>query len=182
MQRARLNSPVDESDLIKERRFYQELASIYESLVGNKKFPYAQVLQQACYRAAADIDDVEAKFWLGRYLLEEAKIRDQLQQEELFSSRINQRNMSLQYEEAHAWLQAAQQFNHVESLRLQGLAYINGWGVSVDKEKGFSMVVRSIELENSWDKIPEIFARIGLNKPEFFSALTSHRQQKNNQA
>lgn len=180
MHQARLHNAVDESVLIKERRLYQELAKIYEGCLGSNKIPYAQVLQQACYRASADIDDVEAKFWLGRHLLEEAKVREQLQSELTFANRINERNMTQQYEEAHAWLQAAQQFNHVESMRLQGLAYINGWGVLSDKDKGFAMVVKSIEIENAWDKVPEIFARIGLNKPEFFSALTSHRQQKNN--
>jgi len=182
MQQARFNNTVDESQLIKERHLYQELAKIYESFIGHRDMPYAQVFQHACYRISADIDDVEAKFWLGRHLLEEAKVRHQLQQEQIFANRINERNMKQQFEEAHAWLQAAQQFNHVESIRLQGLAYINGWGVPVDKDKGFSMVVNSIEIENTWDKIPEIFARIGLNKPEFFSALTSHRKQKNNQA
>lgn len=181
MQGTRQNNPVDEDVLIKERRLYRELAKIYGGLIGHKKFPCADVLQEACYRAAAEIDDVDAKFWLAHKLMEEAKVRDTLEQEKIFSSRINARNMKQQYEEAHAWLEAAKQFNHVEGMRLCGLAYINGWGVEQDKDKGFDMVVKSIDIENSWDKVPEIFARIGLNKPEFFSALTSHRQQKNRQ-
>lgn len=180
-QSARQNNPVDEDVLIKERRLYRELAQIYSKLIGHKKFPCADVLQAACYRAAAEIDDVEAKFWLARTLLEEARVRDQLEQENIFANRINARNMQQQYEEAHAWLEAAKQFNHVEAIRLSGLSYINGWGVESDKDKGFAMIVKSIDIENSWDKVPEIFARIGLNKPEFFSALTSHRQQKTHQ-
>ena len=37
---------------------------------------------------------------------------------------------------------------------------------------------KAIELEQSWDKVPQIFASIGLNKPEFFSALTKMRTGK----
>jgi len=111
-------------------------------------------------------------------MLDEAKVREELENEGHFSSTINARNMKQLYEEAHAWLEAAKQFKHIEAMRLSGLCYINGWGVEPDKDKGFDMVVQSIEMENSWDKVPEIFAKIGLNKPEFFTALTSHRNQR----
>lgn len=74
---------------------------------------------------------------------------------------------------------AAEQLKHVEAKRLHGLCYINGWGVEVDKKRGFELIVESIEQENSWDKVPQIFAAMGLNKPEFFSALTQHRNSKN---
>ncbi len=48
----------------------------------------------------------------------------------------------------------------------------------MDKKRGFDLIVDSIDQENSWDKVPQIFAALGLNKPEFFSQLTQRRQQK----
>ncbi|HAT9519670.1 TPA: hypothetical protein JBC96_14495, partial [Legionella pneumophila subsp. pneumophila] len=57
-----------------------------------------------------------------------------------------------------------------------GLCIINGWGVESDKNAGFELVVDSIEQEGSWDKIPQIFASMGLNKPEFFSAIMQRRK------
>ena len=107
------------------------------------------------------------------------------------------------YEEAHAYLSSAGALQHAEAKRLHGLCYINAWGVPEDKEHGFKLVVESIELEQSWDKVPQIFASIGLNsglfkpmdakswdkvpqifasiglnKPEFFSAFTKMRGDK----
>ena len=45
----------------------------------------------------------------------------------------------------------------------------------VCSEPRFDVNGKSIEIEQSWDKVPQIFASIGLNKPEFFSALTKMR-------
>ncbi|MCC5791113.1 MAG: hypothetical protein JJT82_00685 [Legionellaceae bacterium] len=177
LQAAREHNPPEEANLMKERQLYRELARIYQKYIGSKKIPFADVWEMACYRAAADIDDIDAKFWMASRLLEEAKVRQTLEDEALFANSINHRNMTQDFEEAHAWLESAKQFHHVEALRLSGLCYINGWGVPVDRDKGFDMVVSSIDLENSWAKVPEIFAKIGLNKPEFFSALTAHRKQ-----
>ena len=50
--------------------------------------------------------------------------------------------------------------------------------MELDKKVGFELIVESIEQENSWDKVPQIFASMGLNKPEFFSALTQLRNNK----
>ena len=41
----------------------------------------------------------------------------------------------------------------------------------MNKDAGFEMVIQSIEQDNKLDKVPQIFASIGLNKPEFFAAL-----------
>ena len=90
----------------------------------------------------------------------------------------NVRTMGQLYEEAHAYLSSSEGFQHVEARRLHGLCYINGWGVAEDQERGFKLVVESIEIEQSWDRVPQIFASIGLNKPEFFSALTKMRGER----
>lgn len=178
MQQSRVHNPSSEDALQKEKAGYFKLAEIYKSLCGKKKYPFAQDMILECYRAASTIDDPAAQFLLGKKLLDEAKFRDDLQINEVFSSPSNERQMKQLYEEAHAYLIAAEKLQHIEAKRLRGLCYINGWGVEADKKKGFELIVDSIEQENSWDKVPQIFASMGLNKPEFFSALTQHRNNK----
>lgn len=178
MQQARVhNQPTDEL-LRKEIAGYHKLAGIYKSLHGKKKHPFARELEMECYRAAATIDDAQSEYILGKHLLEEAKLRDNLQKEAVFASPTNERRMKQLYEEALAYLIAAETLHHIEAKRLHGLCYINGWGVPADKKMGFDLVVASIEQENSWDKVPQIFAALGLNKPEFYSALTELRHGK----
>lgn len=176
MQRSRLhNSPTD-ALLKKEIEGYHLLASMYQKLEGNKKFPFAKEAKLAAYRAAAMIDDVESQFILGKWLLDEAKMRQEWQQG-LFASQHNLRMISLLFEEALGFLEAAEKNQHIEAKRQRGLCYIHGWGVPADQPRGFEMIVDSIQQENSWDKVPQIFAALGLNKPEFFSKLTQIRDQ-----
>lgn len=171
------NQPTDEA-LRTEKAIYHQLAKMYGALHGKKKWPFARERMLACYRAASMLHDAEAQYILGKALLDEAKVREELEKGHIFSSQSNERDMQQLYEEAHAYLSAAEGLQHVQARRLHGLCYINGWGVSEDKEHGFKLVVESIELEQSWDKVPQIFASIGLNKPEFFSQLTKIRSAK----
>lgn len=177
MQQNRLhNQPTDELTA-KEIELYMTLSTIYHSLQKNKKYPFAELMVKECLRSAANLDFSNAQFELGKKLLEEAKFRDQLEKEGLFSNTTNERQATQLYEEAHAYLQTASNLGHIQAKRLHGLCYINGWGVPIDKDKGFEMVVASIGQEKSWDKVPQIFASLGLNKPEFFSALVKHREK-----
>jgi len=175
MQRNRVHNPPSDELLKKEIDGYHRLASMYEKLEGKKKFPFARESKLACYRAAAMIDDASSSYTLGKMLLEEAKLREQWEIHILFASQSNVRFMTQLYEEAHAYLLAAETREHIEAKRLRGLCYINGWGVPQDKKKGFELIVASIQQENSWDRVPQIFASMGLNKPEFFSELTQMR-------
>jgi len=175
MQQNRVHNPVNDEILKKEIAGYKKLASIYQSLHGKKKYPFAYEMKLECYRAAAMLDDSNSQFLLGKALLEEARFRQELQQNGVFANPSNERQSHQLYEEAHAYLITAEKLNNIEAKRLYGLCYINGWGVPSDKKKGFDLIVDSIEQENSWDKVPQIFASMGLNKPEFFSALTQHR-------
>ena len=179
MQQNRVHNQPSEDILQKERADYHKLAAIYKSLEGKKKYPFAREMSLECYRAASKIDDSVAQYELGKNLLSEAKFREELQQKGTFASPSNERQAQQLYEEAHAYLLAAEKLHHIEAKRLHGLCYINGWGVAADKTKGFELIVESIEQENSWDRVPQIFASMGLNKPEFFSALTQHRSGKN---
>lgn len=176
LQLNRIHTQPKEEIIAKEILYYHSLIKIYEKLLGHKKYPFAQEMIIACLRRASTLDDTDAQYAIARKLLEEAKFRERLQLEGVFSSNSNERQMKQLYEEAHAYLQAAEKLNHVLAKRLRGLCYINGWGVTVDKNQGFEMVVASIEQENSWDKIPQIFAAIGLNKPEFFTAIMQRRK------
>lgn len=177
MQQGRIHNQPSDELLKKEISLYHSLAEIYRSLNGNKKYPFARLMALECYRASASMDDASAQYILGRSLLDEAKCRENLQMEEVFNSVSNERQMKQLYEEALAYLEAAEKLNHIQAKRLHGLCYINGWGVPTDKKRGFDLIVSSIDDENSWDKVPQIFASIGLNKPEFFSALTQHRNK-----
>jgi hypothetical protein len=171
------NQPTDEA-IHTEKTGYHQLAGIYMALQGKKKWPFSREKMLACYRAAAMLHDSKAQYLLGKALLDQAKMREELEVGDVFASQSNERAMRQLYEEAHAYLSAAEGLQHVEAKRLHGLCYINAWGVPEDKERGFKLVVESIELEKSWDKVPQIFASIGLNKPEFFSALTKMRGGK----
>lgn len=171
-----LNQPSDDA-IKKEIDLYMSLLNAYQTFKRTKKNPYRELMVMECLRAAAALDSSKAQYELGLKLLEEAKFREQLEKEGLFSNLINQRDMRQLFEEAHLWLLKADTLGHVLARRLRGLCYINGWGVALDKDKGFELVLASIDAENSWDKVPQIFAAIGLNKPEFFSALGKHRNK-----
>lgn len=175
MQQTRLlNQPPDDV-IAKEIDLYMTLSTIYKSLKNKKKYPFKDLVANECLRAAASLDSSTAQYELGILLLEEAKFRDGLEKDMLFANSSNKRQAEQLYEEAHAYLQSAENIGHVLAKRMRGLSIINGWGVDVDKNKGFELVVASIDQENSWDKVPQIFESIGLNKPEFFSALGKHR-------
>lgn len=175
MQQVRqLNQPSDDV-LAKEISLYIALAGLYHSLRKSKKYPFADVMVRECLRGAASIDSPQAQYDLGKSLLEEARYREGIEKDVYLANASNARQCRQLYEEALAYLQGAEAKGHVLAKRLHGLCHINGWGVEADKNKGFDLVVASIEQENSWDKVPQIFAAIGLNKPEFFSALGKHR-------
>lgn len=179
MQLQRVHNQPSVDAIKKEVAMYHRLAKIYNTLHGKKKFPFARQMVRACYRASSALDDAEAQFLIAKSLLDEAMFCDNLQAEDVLGSQQNERQMKQCYEEAHAYLNAATQLNHIKAKRLLGLCYIKGLGVQPEQDKGFEYVVSSIEQEQSWDKVPQIFAEMGLNKPEYFSALMSKRAHRN---
>lgn len=176
MQQNRILNQPEDMVLKQEIGFYHQLAGIYQSLIGSKKYPFAREMVHACLSAAAAMNDTKAQYQLGKSLLDEAKFRQEMQAKQVFASQSNEERMRVLFNEAHAYLTAAQKLDHIEAKRLIGLCYINGWGVKADRDIGFTLIVESINQENSWDRVPQIFAAIGLNKPEFFSALMQHRK------
>lgn len=177
MQHYRSHNQPTEEQLAKERSLYHQLAALYIKLSKHKKFPFAREMYWECLRTSAKIEDIDAQFKLAKSSLDEAKFRESLEIGAVFSSPINDQQMRRLYNEALAYLIAAETLGSVEAKRLRGLCYINGWGVETDCDQGFELVVASIDQEKSWDKLPQIFATIGLNKTEFFTALMKHRHK-----
>jgi TPR repeat protein len=175
MQQQRVHSQPSTEALKKEIALYHRLSKIYLSLYGKKKYPFAREMAYECYRASAVIEDAESQYLISKALLDEAIWREGLQTEGVFANPNNERLIKQYYEEAHAYLNAAVALNHIKAKRALGLCYIKGLGVPADQDKGFEFVVSSIEQENSWDKVPQIFGEMGLNKPEYFSALMKKR-------
>lgn len=176
MQLNRVNNQPTDQQVKKEVSTYFELAELYKKLIGKKKFPFADIMVVECYKAATNLNDLTAHYQLGQLFINEGKYRQHLQNEGIFSSDDNQKKCVSAFEQAHAHLLAAEKLGHVEAKRLRGLAIINGWGQEADKNAGFELVVASIEQEGSWDKVPQIFAAMGLNKPEFFAAIMQKRK------
>ncbi len=176
MQQSRINNQPTDEVIKREIALYFNLTEIYRKLVGNKKFPYASILLVEALKAAADLESAEAHFQVGEILLNEGIFRQNLQNEGVLKSKSNLRYCSQAFEEAHAHLLTAEKLGSIAGKRLRGLSIINGWGVHADKNAGFELVVASIEQEGSWDKVPQIFAAIGLNKPEFFAAIMQRRK------
>lgn len=161
----------------REIAYYLKLSRLYDALKRKKKYPFGALMSNEALRQASSLEHAPSQYELGRRILEEAKYRHRLEAEGVFRSIVNERQSKLLFEEAHALLESASRLGHILALRLLGLSYINGWGVTPAREKGFEMVVQSIEKEGSWAKVPQIFAEIGLNKPEFFSALAKRRAE-----
>lgn len=176
MQLNRVNNQPTDQQVKRETLHYFELAGLYKKLIGNKKFPYADIMVVECYKGASNLNDSTAHYKLGQLFLDEGKYRLGLQNDGIFNSEENQKKCGLAFEQAHAHLLAAEKLGHIEAKRLRGLAIINGWGQPSDKNAGFELVVASIEQEESWDRIPQIFAGMGLNKPEFFAAIMQRRK------
>lgn len=174
---ARLHHTSSNDVLQKEIGLYFILAKLYESTIGKKKHPFAREQALACYRAAAALDDAQAQFIVGQKLLEEARFREELQASDIFASDANATYLTMLYNDAHGFLLAAEKHQHIKAKRVRGLCYINGWGVPVDKNVGFDLVVASIEQENSWDRVQKIFAELGINQSSFFSELFQHRKK-----
>ena len=177
MHNHRQNNAVSDVAIKKELVLLEQIAELYEKHQFHKKFPHAREYALEANRAAASLNDVHGQYIVGKKLLEEGKFWDSLQKT-LFACNAHQKYAAAAYEEAFVYLNAAEAAGNPLAKRLKGLAYVNAWGVEKDNNKGFSLVVDSIDQENAWDRATKIFEETGLNKPEFFSSIMSIRQAK----
>lgn len=177
LHRYRQDNAVSDILINKELTLFREIATLYDKYQFNKRFPNAREYALEAYRAAASLNDTNAQYIVGKRLLEQGKFWDSLQQT-VYMCSVHQKYAAEAYKEAFVYLDSAEAAGHALAKRLKGLAYINGWGVEKNKDQGFSLVVDSIDQENSWDRATKIFDEIGLNKPEFFASIMSIRQAK----
>jgi hypothetical protein len=151
------------------------LAKFYLRHIYDKGLPRAEFWAQETYRAAAILGDKEAQYRLGLLFLERGKFWQELRNS-LVGNDLQNHYARADFQEAFDYLQKAADSTHPLALRSLGMAYVRGWGVEINPDKGFKLVISSIDAEKSWDKATKIFEQLGLNSPEFFSALGAMKQ------
>lgn len=159
-----------------ETKILKQLGEFYFKHRFNKSLPHADVLAVEYYRAAANLNDAEAQYILGKSRLELGRFW-QTWRDGAYGEELHQAYADTCFKEAFENLNHADKNGYPLAKRLYGLAYINGWGMPVDQERGFQLVVDSIEEAKAWDKATEIFQQLGLNKPEFFSTMMQLRKK-----
>lgn len=179
MHANRQHNPVSDAITKKEQQLLYEIAALYDKHQFDKKFPHAREYALEAYRSAAALNDANAQYLVGQRLLEQGKFWD-LIKTTCYACQVHDRYAKEAYDEAFAYLNAAEAAKHALAKRLKGMAMINGWGIEKNSDQGFSLVVDSIDLENSWARATKIFQDLGLNKPEFFASIMSARQAKTN--
>ena len=154
-----------------------ELAEFYVDNGFDKDLPHADILSCEAYRAAAILGNSEAQYRCGKYFLEMGKFWDEVR-DSMLGCDLQNKYSDAYYEEAFFYLEEAETNGHALAKREHGMAFIHGWGVEADTQKGYQLVIESIDLEGSWDKATEIFQSLGLNSTEFFSMLGAMRKNK----
>lgn len=175
MVKKRQENAVSDAELTKEIALHAEITALYDKHKTDKKSPNAELLAIESLRIAAQLGDANAQYELGRRLLEKGKFWDEVKASYLAND-IHDKYAKDCYDEAFLFLRSAQEQSQPLAKRLHGMAYINAWGVERDEDKGFKMVIDSIDMEGSWEKATEIFKELGLNKPEFFNKVMQYRQ------
>ena len=142
----------------------------------DKDCPHAQMLCREAYRAAALLGNSEAQYRCGKLFMESGHFW--MDTVAGLLSCDKQKDYAVEsYAEGLKFLQDAESNGHALAKREHGLAYIHGWGVEQDTQKGYELVIKSIDVEGSWDNATEIFQSLGLNSTEFFSMLGALRKQ-----
>lgn len=167
----------DKKAQVMEIQTLHELAGFYQKVLFNKNFPLARLSLFEAYRAAASLNDAKAQYQCALMAFAKAKFYQTWYQSS-YGREIHEKIMRDTYQEAHAFLDAAEANHYVEAKRYKGLAYIYGWGVEKNVNQGFDLILESIEMENAWSNATKIIEKLHLNSPEFFKALTQYQAKK----
>ena len=151
-----------------------ELATFFDKNRFYKKFPEAETFALEYYRAAASLDDPRAQYTVSQYLFDKARLYDNWRHD-IYGSSIHERYASFYYEDAFKYLKESEAGGYALARRFHGLAYIHGWGVVKDTEKGFQMIIASIDMEQAWDRSTKILEELKLNSPEFFNSIIRYK-------
>lgn len=168
----RQDDRASDADVAKEIKIHYQLIKLYKKRIGSKKHPYSCETLQESYRVCASLEHAESQYQLSKLLFDKANFWKGLQSG-CYASKITEKYMIDTFQEAHSYLNAAKSQDHPLAVRMYGLALIHGWGIDVNDEEGFQYIVKSIEIEKSWDKATQIFEELGLNKPEFFNSIVA---------
>ncbi len=174
MMLSREKGNVSDLELKKEIALHYHIAAFYDKYRYDKTLPYAREMALEAYRAAASLQDSNAQFIIGERLIDLGRFWQDYK-DTPYHCKVHDRYAADIFEEAFAYLEAAEAQQHPKAKRLRGLAFINAWGVAEDQDKGFKLVVDSIDMEQAWDRATQIFEETGLNKPDFFSTIMSLR-------
>ncbi len=154
-----------------------ELARFYEDNAYDRDLPNAIFLAQEAYRQAALLGDKEGQYKAGQLFLERGKFWIELLDSEL-GCEIQKEYAKHCFDEGFKYLTDAHSNGHALAMRLHGMAYVNGWGVPQDLDRGYRMVVNSIDMENAWHNATKIFETLGLNSTSFFSKLGEIKKER----
>ena len=154
---------------------FYAMAAFYEKHRFDRDLPYAEFHALECYRVLSSFQDAKAQYVLGERLLNYAKFWEDLARNPLYKTNKPKAYAQSFFAEALVYLQAADEQNYSLARRLLGMAYIHGWGSDPNLEKGYQLVLESIDLEQAWGKATQIFDNLKLNSPEFFSALRAYK-------
>lgn len=152
-----------------------DLAKFYEQHSRDRGLQHADTYALECYRASASLGDIKAHYICGQRILEQAKFWDAWSHNPIYGASIHQKYANAFYSEAFAYLEFADEHNFALAKRLLGMAYIHGWGTTMDLDKGYQLVLASIDLEQAWDRATKIFEELKLNSPQFFAKLRTYR-------
>lgn len=177
LQQKQDHDEITDADIKKLIAVHKQLIKFYRRCRFNKKYPQAELYMQESYRTAANLNDMQAQYELGRHFLEQGKFWDKMEVDMIYPAKVYTNYAKACYHEAFAFLDVAKAQGHIHAKRLYGQALINGWGGEQDKDKGFLLIVESIEQANAWDKAAKIFEQLGLNKPEFFASMMDIRKK-----
>lgn len=167
----------DNVDVKFEIKAQLDLAHFYDKHFFDAKLPNAEIYALECYRAAALLGSPEAQYIFGQRQMEKGKFWSQWAAG-MYGRAIHKKYAQDCYEEAFNYLEKSEAGGYPLAKRLRGLALINGWGVAKDKDRGFKLIVASIEDEKAWDRAMQIFTDLGLNTPEFFSSIVALKANK----
>ena len=165
----------DSFDVNKEIKTLLELAKCYEKNRYSKKVPNANILALETLRAAASLGSAEGQYLFAVKQFENGRFWESLAG--TFYDADMHRNYAKQaFDEGHTYLDKAIGQSYPMAKRLKGVAYIHGYGVPVNENQGFDLIIASINDENAWERAPEIIKELGLNNPKFFNSIMSRRK------
>ncbi|MCD6047774.1 MAG: hypothetical protein K0S08_1421 [Gammaproteobacteria bacterium] len=167
----------DEKAKAREIQLLRQIAEFFSAQQYNKNFPQAKLQKFEYYRAGAGLNDPVAQYACALMCFDVGRYYEAWSHSE-YSRPVHEHYMKEAFEQAFKFLDAAEANKSVEAKRYKGLAYIYGWGVAKDTNKGFQFILDSIDMANQWAQATKIIEKLNLNSPAFFQALTQY-QSKN---